>query len=66
MSSRSPGDRATETHASRARSAPRIWHAGASGVYQTWAIMVESVLGEMTIFTVSLPLSRERVELVEA
>jgi hypothetical protein len=29
-------------------------------------ISVESVVGEMTTFTVSLPLSRERVELVEA
>jgi signal transduction histidine kinase len=29
-------------------------------------IMVESVLGETTTFTVALPLSRERVELAEA
>jgi len=30
------------------------------------AIMVESVIGKMTVFTVSLPLAREGIELVEA
>jgi signal transduction histidine kinase len=30
------------------------------------AIMVESVIGKMTVFTVALPLAREGIELVEA